>query len=147
MALIFAGLTDSQESNEKILGYLKKAGLSASFALPAARARENDVLIKDLVKSRQQLIGSGILVTEGSRLGLTAIAPKKALIKAKSSASGRSRSKQPAGWPWRVLSAALAKASAISLMTFMMEPSKILSSPARLGTGLIPLEAFLEQGH
>ena len=29
---------------------------------------ENDVLIKDLVKSRQQLIGSGILVTEGSRL-------------------------------------------------------------------------------
>ncbi|GEA78048.1 hypothetical protein LDE04_02280 [Lactobacillus delbrueckii subsp. lactis] len=68
MALIFAGLTDSQESNEKILGYLKKAGLSASFALPAARTRENDVLIKDLVKSRQQLIGSGILVTEGSRL-------------------------------------------------------------------------------
>jgi hypothetical protein len=63
VALIFAGLTDSQESNEKILGYLKKAGLSASFALPAAR-----VLIKDLVKSRQQLIGSGILVTEGSRL-------------------------------------------------------------------------------
>ena len=35
--------------------------------LPAARARENDVLIKDLVKSRQQLIGSGILVTEGNR--------------------------------------------------------------------------------
>lgn len=63
MALIFAGLTDRQESNEKILGYLKKAGLSASFALPATR-----VLIKDLVKSRQQLIGSGILVTEGSRL-------------------------------------------------------------------------------
>lgn len=145
MALIFAGLTDSQESNEKILGYLKKAGLSASFALPAARARENDVPIKDLVKSRQQLIGSGILVTEGSRLD--GIAPEKALIKAKSSASGRSRSKQPTGWPWRVLSAALAKASAISLMTFMMEPSKTLSSPARLGTGLIPLEAFLEQGH
>ncbi|APG73230.1 hypothetical protein LJ046_05910 [Lactobacillus delbrueckii subsp. jakobsenii ZN7a-9 = DSM 26046] len=142
MALIFAGLTDSQESNEKILGYLKKAGLSASFALPAARVRENDVLIKDLVKSRQQLIGSGILVTEGSRLD--GIAPEKALIKAKSSASGRSRSKQPAGWPWRVLSAAF---SAISLMTFMMEPSKTLSSPARLGTGLIPLEAFLEQGH
>ncbi|WP_099278926.1 hypothetical protein [Lactobacillus delbrueckii] len=103
------------------------------------------MLIKDLVKSRQQLIGSGILVTEGSRLD--GIAPEKALIKAKSSASGRSRSKQPAGWPWRVLSAALAKASAISLMTFMMEPSKTLSSPARLGTGLIPLEAFLEQGH
>lgn len=28
---------------------------------------KNDVLIKDLVKSRQQLIGSGILVTEGNR--------------------------------------------------------------------------------
>lgn len=59
--LVFAGLTDSQESNEKILDYLKKAGVSAAFALPAARARENDVLIKDLVKSCQQLIGSGIL--------------------------------------------------------------------------------------
>lgn len=67
VALVFAGLTDSQESNEKILDYLKKAGLSASFALPAARARENDVLIKDLVKSRQQLIGSGILGTEGNQ--------------------------------------------------------------------------------
>lgn len=65
--LVFAGLTDSQESNEKILDYLKKAGVSAAFALPAARARENDVLIKDLVKSRQQLIGSGILGTEGSQ--------------------------------------------------------------------------------
>ncbi|EGD26384.1 hypothetical protein FC10_GL001068 [Lactobacillus delbrueckii subsp. lactis DSM 20072] len=39
------------------------------------------------------------------------------------------------------------EASAISLTTFMTEPSKTLSSPARLGTGLIPLEAFLEQGH
>ncbi|MGM9904841.1 polysaccharide deacetylase family protein, partial [Lactobacillus sp.] len=86
--LVFAGLTDSQETNEKILDYLKKAGVSAAFALPAARARENDVMIKDLVKSRQQLIGSGIMGTEGSQAA-EVLLPKLQLAKKSLEAESR----------------------------------------------------------
>ncbi|WP_373868186.1 polysaccharide deacetylase family protein, partial [Lactobacillus nasalidis] len=66
VVLLFAGLTDSEESNERILRLLKQAGVKATFALPAARARENDVLLRQLLKNGQQIIGNGITGSEGS---------------------------------------------------------------------------------
>ncbi len=54
-AIVFAGLSESSETNEKILDYLKQAKIQATFAIPAASARENDGFIKELKRVGKSL--------------------------------------------------------------------------------------------
>lgn len=75
-AIVFAGLSESSETNEKILDYLKQAKIQATFAIPAARARENDGFIKELKKSGQKLAGNGLTGTETASLSAASLLGK-----------------------------------------------------------------------
>lgn len=75
VSLVFAGINEDEEIDEHILRLLKQYRIKATFAVPAAHARENDVLLREIAKNGQRVIGNGITGKEN----LGAMPLKKAL--------------------------------------------------------------------
>ena len=59
IALIFEGLSESSEENEKIRNSIKDSGMKTSFALSAAEALGNKEYLKKIVKDGEEIISNG----------------------------------------------------------------------------------------
>jgi peptidoglycan/xylan/chitin deacetylase (PgdA/CDA1 family) len=60
VSIVFAGLNENEKTNETVIDLLKKHNAKAVFAVPAVHARENDSVLKKILKNGNSIAGNGL---------------------------------------------------------------------------------------